>query len=514
MAETIIHRGQWWLPDDPDNVQHGVLRIDEHRSATLELVGGFTVEKYGPPAENGMLPVLWNGHIEMIHGRTSTAEVTLLGIDVVKSSGVLDTVADQVLEIDQVMVGALLDDPEEVTFAGVEVAFDYLLVFANRSGLQWFMDFDSEHRLEKARAVAVKVSALNAEWNGYRFRLSVNMSPFQFLENGPDSRGAISQETARLHIEHDDLQSAASYFELVATFQDLLTLAMDHPCAIRSITYRLPYEPHDGRPWPPTVKAYYRYIYPADSKPFMPRDGKQFFTLGDDVRFENIVPRWYELAINQISTALRLILSINYAGDGFVGAELMTQCSALESLHRGLYDHGKMSPEEYEALIAQALAGVDPNWTEMVRQSVRNDLSFAMRLRELVAKPDRAAVVRLLTNDSKWISQAQKGRNALAHATSHRGSMPLELQYRLLMVTRAFSSLVIGQELGIPPDSQMRFVIEGEVNFHARRFGQLMGLLPDGPQPMGVYVGEVKAESTAVQGGLLDSGSSPGKAEV
>jgi hypothetical protein len=479
----IIHRGEWWLPEAPDDVQSGVLRIDENRQMTLELVKGFDTDLVGPADEQGTQPITWIGHWDMIHGRTSREYVTLLGVNLKSSSWLFGTVANQTLGVDIALVGTALDEPEEAAFTGVQAEIDNLLYWSVLTAFQSSIEFQ-ENKFKRSYAEGASVDALHAEWNGFKISLGLRFTAFQAEDINPNQRTVGGTETAWIKFEHEELQTASTYFELVATFQDLLTLAMDYPCAIRGVTYSLEKQSDDPTPMTPTAKGYYRYIFPADSKPFKRRDRKHFFRLDDTDGFDAIVPRWFDL-VDRIRTGLRRVLSINYAGETMVGAELMTQTSALESLHRSLYDHPKMPPEEFKELVGQVLEGVDKRWVNLVRGSIRNDLSYAMRVKELVRQPDPEAVQRLLVDESKWITQIQRGRNALAHATNHRDSLSFDLQFRLLMVTRAFSALVIGQELGIPAETQRRFVMESDVNYHSRQFGQLIGVLPDTPQVIG-----------------------------
>ena len=77
MTEKFTHKGQWFLPEEPQNRIHGTLIYDPGEGSTLELFGNFNNDLYSGMAS-----------ISLILGLTSDSkEVTLYNCFLTKSSG-------------------------------------------------------------------------------------------------------------------------------------------------------------------------------------------------------------------------------------------------------------------------------------------------------------------------------------------------------------------------------------------------------------------------------------------
>lgn len=478
MAEEETYRGEWWLPEANEDKKPGVLRIDPSGRATLELVGGFGRDLWAEAKQGNAVTIGEDDgdrYWPMLHGQGRGGAFTLLDVSERNSHRVnFGAIQDQDLRAGRVLKGSfLLDAPDEATFTGVDVELDYLLMWSGLGSFEIALHFEQDStKFTKSTAEAKDPESRSAAWGDYRFTLSTTVGALGHKEADPNRRTVAGYETAYIRIQSDTLKNAEEYDLVITKIQDLLTLSMDYPCAIRAVDFRLP---ADDKGRVPELRSYGEHVYAADSRPFSASRREPFFRLDEDIKFEDLIPRWMEL-IGKIDVAVQRILSIDYGGKGFLQAELLTICAGLEALHRDLYGGMAMADEEYETFLAQLLSGVDPKYHDSVKGRNGNDLSYSKRLRELVRVPDHDAVKTLLTNERKWMQEIQKGRNALAHANDRTNAQSFELQFRLLMVTRALCALVIGQELGVSAEKQRRYVVDTSKGFHARQFAKLLSL--------------------------------------
>jgi hypothetical protein len=103
---------------------------------------------------------------------------------------------------------------------------------------------------------------------------------------------------------------------------------------------------------------------------------------------------------------------------------------------------------------------------------MQNRMTYVDRMRALAGMTDPKSVNTLLGDTDAWAELVGRARNGLAHASGRR-AIDLVLLFRLLVVTRALSALVLAERLGVDADTQFRFVTTPQVQYHSIEFKRL-----------------------------------------
>jgi len=436
----------------------------------LELIGGFDPNVY-TEISPGVRSI---GHRSrqwpLVHGETRGHQFTLTDLTVHASNGLGTDVSTQDLNVTRVFDGIWLDEPDEQAFTTVRVELDYLLAWSGLSAMEYTVALNGGVRERWSSAKVQLKDSLEAHWGDLKFTVDLSYSPFIAKAGDPNSQTLASTQTAYLEIESPTPLRPSEWDEHVGTFQNLLTLSCNYPCAIRR--FRLGWTPTPGAAmhYPTSIG---RYIYPADQGEFRERHSRQFFYLTEsNVGFAELVPAWFELW-KVIREPAILVFSLFYSEEGYLNAQLLTMCGALEAVHKKLFNRMAELPEDFDAFMADLVTGVDPARHDSVRSRIQNQPSYAARIRELTTKADAEAVTRLLPTINTWVKQVARSRNSMAHASL--GPSSLELQYFLLLVSRTLCLLIFAEELGISAERQRAFVASHDVVQWSLNLKQALG---------------------------------------
>lgn len=255
---------------------------------------------------------------------------------------------------------------------------------------------------------------------------------------------------------------------VIGTVQDLVTLAMAHPCGVRSLNLLAPSEGGDLN-----FEIYNQWIYSAEKTNIKNLDYNYAFSLAE-TSFESVVPAWFQL-YEKVRVPVRMILGTLYVREGYAGTRLMTICAALEALHRVLFDYKSLSDEDFAGIKSQ-LKAIDKKYRRKVQ--IYNSPSYAERIRDLATKADTEAVISLIVDVDRWVSAIRDARVNLAHALASESgdSSGSEKPFRLMRVSRALTLLVLMQAAGLSAEAQRRFVSQhNETSWDASRWRSLLG---------------------------------------
>lgn len=70
-------RGAFWLPDQPDREQRGVLTYDQKDGVILSLLGRFADGRWVRPGPGGFATRAGSGRFPVMHGRVRSTPVSL-----------------------------------------------------------------------------------------------------------------------------------------------------------------------------------------------------------------------------------------------------------------------------------------------------------------------------------------------------------------------------------------------------------------------------------------------------
>jgi hypothetical protein len=230
-------RGNFWLPDTPDNTQPGFLTYNPADGVTLSLVGGFDVRKRTRTSPTGFTIEQGSGRFAVIHGAVASGvPVTLVDCRSThcQLSHVMDEVRDQDITAPWLLKGVLLKDPDAALFSELAIELENLTewdhhdeVTIHGSGshsspqtTNWKVEIDHPKQL------IVTVGELTVElvrrcrepnFHTRRERLDATATMFSYF-----------------NVRSATPQTMTEWFEVTKSLQDLLTLAMDAPCALLS----------------------------------------------------------------------------------------------------------------------------------------------------------------------------------------------------------------------------------------------------------------------------------------
>src|SRR5258707_1157505 len=100
-------RGPFWLPDQADGEQRGVLTYDPNNGATLTLVGGFDDGGWSQTGPGAFAMREGSGRFPVIHGRVGSKSVSLLNcrVGTSRSSGFGSIPDEQVISVGRMLMG-------------------------------------------------------------------------------------------------------------------------------------------------------------------------------------------------------------------------------------------------------------------------------------------------------------------------------------------------------------------------------------------------------------------------
>lgn len=324
--EDIDVMGQWWLPTDPDALVHGRLTFSHDEGGTLDLYGELA-PRSGTSAR-----------YRVVLGVAGGADYTLL--DCFRARRDLNwggSTRYETVAVNQILRGALLDDPGELRGNAVTVALRHLTEWVTDSGIEeqhtWAVDpvppDEPVFRLSTYRTPDQTAAAADGR--------SVVLSRHLGLEGDGVASRTLTQAfglrvtaadpTGRLPL--DDLLDWAS------DLQDLVSVATGRTATLERVAYydpaiagRAPSDRHDTEP----VEVIARWTAGRDPDPDRAERHRLLFTY-DDLGGIGAVARWLDTAAAHRG-ALRRVMATRYSTPMFVSDRLMNCCAALEAFDR------------------------------------------------------------------------------------------------------------------------------------------------------------------------------------
>jgi hypothetical protein len=464
VPEDRVFRGEWWHAGDEAEPPSypGTLRIEPSGRATLELNPGFP--RLMPVDGNGVLGQRLAPDPERIFGNCDNESFTLLGVLSLTGWSPTDTSAHQILSADRVLKGVWMPANDEARFISAVVGIDYLLPWTGMSSLK-----ELTHEPDGTSSARSGPSqTLTAQWRHLSVQVTVTAWPFHFDYIDGNTHTATSTERATFKIDCDTPMTLSQFDREVSKVQDLLTLSMYEPCGVQflHLGWNAPGEEEVQR-----VEVFSRPVYRRESAPPKPAAGRQLLLL-EQVAFDALIPAWFDL-YEKAELAIQMLAGLHYVDRGYVGTRLLTVGSALESLHRSLYNKKVWSGGQLNEMKTQAREGLDPKYTPYLTFS--DQPTYVERLVDLAGRVHPKAAADLLGDIAEWAELVKTVRNGLAHADLKGRALPVILRIRLLAVSQALGCLVIANALGLHGKDQQQFVLwNGEVAYAAREFTKLL----------------------------------------
>ena len=471
-------RGQWWLPDKPDDVMPGILTQGENGHVLLKLIGGFSNTVLIPVRKTASVISYQPEFVDefpIILGNSAGEPFTLLQCNPVHTGG-----GKQDIRVLRALRGIHINDPAEDVFDSVVLKIEYLLGWTRATTISRTIELGNGNWTGKQTAATAPAQDLTATHSGHDYLLSVGFSQFR-VEDRPraNERSLANGEWAELTVKSPQPTKFREFDRIAKALMDLVTLAAHEPAGvIEELLWLAPSDsnPSLGRRISTTVEVIGRHIHRPKPGPRETANAEYLFTL-DDVAFADVLPRWLDLH-ERTWLACSTLFGLRYIPQGYVTARLLAVATAAESMHRELHPGATRLPDdEFKALRARVIAafrGKDPEGKAtrvFLNDVLYNEMRFKDRLLALAAIPDQEAVGTLISDVPKWARYIKEQRNGMAHGDRERiGSDDAGTAFDALEVTFALLGLVLLSQMGLSPEVQQRAASSQYLHLMVERF--------------------------------------------
>jgi len=459
LSSESTWRGRFWLPDSPDNVQRGILTYTPDKGVRLALIGGFD-DAVWLPTENPHTRVLSSASRRwpVIYGEASKQAVTLIDCAAVRSSSYFmgkegERVEEQEIRATRCLLGVWLTDPDAQVFSQISLEIENLTEWDYRPDVMWEIE-ESETGRRPARW-GIRVEPADPR-TVVIDDLTVELQRWYRLPSHDNRRGRL--EAGTFAVSHFVLNSPApksvnEWMETASVMQDLITLAMDAPCAVLKTELRptdqLKAEPNSAAF--KNVTVYAQHVVNGDPDASSVHGWDATFTLGvEGVNYEDIVPRWLKIR-EQFRVACDMILSLVYSSEGYLQTHLITAVAAAEAFHQALGLNPPISNSEFNKLKKTLKAVIPDGRRKWLSEKLgRNGHTLRERLEHLASRPDAQVMAQLLPNPDGWVDAAIDARNLVAHGGE--GDDDIVQMHAITEVAIAVVIVNLLHELRIPND--------------------------------------------------------------
>lgn len=269
----------------------------------------------------------------------------------------------------------------------------------------------------------------------------------------------VGRSVAYLVIKSARPKSVVEWGDVAKQFQDLITFAMDTPCAVisESLTPCAELSTDDRAEARDEIALYSRHINLPDPEAPAVEVREAFFTLATEgIAFQTVIPRWVEVN-NRFRAAFDMIMGLRYVRRGYLQTQLITVVAAAESVHAALRLEPPMPNSEFKALKNSLLKGCPHERQQWLRAKLgSNRHTLVRQLVDLAKTPDVDVMRSLVSNVEAWAKVTKTERNPVAHGG--RMSADVQLLSAITKVTEAVVIINLLDQLGLSAE-RLRFVV-------------------------------------------------------
>lgn len=417
--------GYWWLPENPDNKVAGTLIYDGEGGLNLKLDNHF--DGYNPD-EVGEVREDEHGNIsrivrskdllisyDVIYGVADGVDITIMDardmspIRLWRRTG-SSYASDCKINAEKLILGKHLENKENKVFNGLRVSVDNLGCWDSLEGGQKF-----------------KFSALGK---------SIEICGVGSSEK-PNQRGPfcqiISGEDFSLHEALEEVKVIQNFISFVVNqFSDIVWMQLQVGNEFLDLLF-LPVKIGVG-----TEVARGKFGAELTSNAFP---------------IDISLSKWFELA-NRAQAAISMVIVMQFEKMPFVENDLLTVTMTSEVLHRNLKLGERPYVNKEFKLMREKLLEVAPDgYKEMIKSSIRNELTFRQRLVSLADFVGEDLISALIPDVEYWAKEATKARNYLTHEGKVKNQSVEEL-IAIVDVTKAVVVLSVMRYIGVSDEYQ------------------------------------------------------------
>lgn len=416
--------GYWWLPENPDNKVAGTLIYDGEGGLNLKLDNHF--DGYNPD-EVGEIDEDESGNLgrlvrdkdlifyDVIYGVADGINITIMDardmspIRFWRRTG-SSYASDCKINAEKLILGKHLENKENKVFNGLRVSVDNFGCWDSLEGGQKF-----------------KFSALGK---------SIEICGVGSSEK-PNQRGPfcqiISGEDFSLHEALEEVKVIQNFISFVVNqFSDIVWIQLQVGNEFLDLLF-LPVKIGVG-----TEVARGKFGAELTSNAFP---------------IDISLSKWFELA-NRAQAAISMVIVMQFEKMPFVENDLLTVTMTAEVLHRNLKLGERPYVNKEFKLMREKLLEVAPDgYKEMIKSSIRNELTLRQRLVSLADFVGEDLISALIPDVEYWAKEATKARNYLTHEGKVKNQSVEEL-IAIVDVTKAVVVLSVMRYIGVSDEYQ------------------------------------------------------------
>ncbi|UXA17018.1 HEPN domain-containing protein [Mycobacterium sp. SMC-4] len=451
-------RGTFWLPDKPDEVLEGFLTYEPNDGVTLKFVSGFDDRTITATSPTGYRVTSGSRRFPLIHGAVDGAAtaVTLVDCQVVRQQSGFPTggIRNQDISADRVLTGVLLSRADSPVFSGVCIEVENLTEWDRHDEMTIFFDpSEDSPRRENWRVHVNPLQPLSASVGELTIKLVRQYRQPRF-DLRRDRVDATVSTFTYLSINASAPRSMDEWFEVTKAFQDLITLAMDAPCAMlsESLIASAPLLESESARARKMIDVFGEHILLGERDVDGAENRKALFTLGSEgVDFARIVSEWLRIHVD-FRTTCDMLFGMKYVKGGYLQTELITAVAAAESLHAALKLDPPIPDEEFVQRRKRLMDCTPKDQREWLHRKLgTNEHVLRQRLMDLANIPYPEIMAEILPDPGAWAKAAKDERNAVAHGGQDM-TRDVPLLSAIVTTTNAVVILNLLQQLGIPAE--------------------------------------------------------------
>ncbi|WNG81723.1 hypothetical protein C6A86_026795 [Mycobacterium sp. ITM-2016-00316] len=448
-------RGTFWLPDKSDESHEGFLTYEPEYGVTLKFVSGFDDRTRTAISPTGYSVTRGSGRFPLIHGSVEgSTPVTLVDCRAVRrrSGWATESIRNQDISAALVLIGVLLNRADDPEFCGLSIELENLTEWDRHDEMTIFVDpSEDSPRRENWRVHVNPMQPLSASVGDLTIKLVR-----QYRQPRFDVRRDRLETTATaftyLKISASRPKSMDEWFEVAKAFQDLVTLAMDAPCALLSeslIPSKALLDRESARARE-AIDVFGEHILQGERDLDGVANRDALFTLGSEgVDFAGIVSEWLRIHAD-FRTTCDMIFGMKYVRGGYLQTELITAVAAAESLHSALKLPPPVPDKEFDERRKRLMECIPKDQREWLHRKLgANEHTLRQRLIDLAKIPYPDIIAEILPNPEAWAKAAKDERNAVAHG-GQRMTRDVPLLNAIVTTTTAVVFLNLLQQLQIP----------------------------------------------------------------
>lgn len=385
LAEPIETGGFFWLPSNPEDRLPGTLRISRIGEVTLEVIGifgnwysalqdmGIGIEspsEDGKPNQERIVGTIEKGGIVTLDGCIPTKKSLNMSGGISKSAYLAKFA----------FIGGNYDAGKELMFSDVSLFVEGLNEWLSVS---WFRE--EQNRETKSGRIEYQLPEDIAFKlpNGVELSIKHLLSPPSF--GVPYTKVCIAQ-TSYFGVKLECPQPIGCFLPLVVRLCNFLSLAIDQPVSISSISGYLDQKSETARTPQSPIGIYYQASPNVEVKPEI-QFNNMLFACGNIVdQCEQVLTKWLEV-YDTFEPALNLYFaSRSDALQSYLEVRFLRLAQGIETLHRRSSQDTEMPEDEFNELkqsIIESCPAEKKQWLER-ELKYANELSLRQRIKAMI----------------------------------------------------------------------------------------------------------------------------------